>query len=526
MQRGTTQTATANATSYKGMVTSPHWRASEAGVAVLRRGGNAIEALVAAGAALSVLYPHFCGLGGDAVWMVSDAAGKVQSFSGIGQAAQDVSHISHLPTRGPLSALTTACLVDSWDTVLAFSEGQWSGRNRLPTLLEDAIVLAEAGFPVSASQSFWYTFRSQEIAAWPRFSETFKAQGQQRQPELANTLRTIAKEGARSFYDGALAARIAKGLSEAGSPLKASDLEKTRTRQEPPVSLSYRDLMLYAPPPPTQGTTTLAILGILENLPLGEVAYDSAAYYHWLVEAVKQAFLDRHHIGDPDGMPNPAMGGLLDAKRLTAKASDINPSRAMPWPQTYRHGDTALLAAVDAEGRCASLLQSTYFDWGSGVVVGDTGILWQNRGAAFSLEPKSPNRLAPGRRPFYTLNPGLALRNGRPHLLYGTQGADGQPQTLSLLLTLMIDQGLDPLAALSRPRFLLGRTFSDSRDSLKIETNIGSAVIDELAALGHEVSGIDAFSQLGGQAGIIRIDGEGLIEGAHDPRSDGGAIGV
>ena len=172
------------------------------------------------------------------------------------------------------------------------------------------------------------------------------------------------------------------------------------------------------------------------------------------------------------------------------------------------------------------MLQSIYFDWGSGVVAGDTGILWQNRGAAFSLDPASPNCLRAGKRPFYTLNPGMALRDGRPHLLYGTQGADGQPQTLALLLSLLIDHGLDPLAALSQPRFLLGRTFSDSRDSLKIEANAGAALVARLAAMGHEVSPIDAFSQLGGQAGVIRINDDGSVEGAHDPRSDGGAIGV
>ena len=170
------------------------------------------------------------------------------------------------------------------------------------------------------------------------------------------------------------------------------------------------------------------------------------------------------------------------------------------------------------------MLQSLYFDWGSGVVAGDTGVLWQNRGAAFAADPAHPNAWAPGKRPFYTLNPGMALREGRPYLLYGTQGADGQPQTLSVVLTRLIDHGLSPAEALAGARFLLGRTFSDSRDSLKLEGNAGQAVFAELASRGHELSPIEALSPLAGQAGVIRI-GE-VVDGAHDPRSDGCAIGA
>ena len=281
----------------------------------------------------------------------------------------------------------------------------------------------------------------------------------------------------------------------------------------------------HAPPPPTQGGTTLAIMGILERLGERPAGPDSAAFYHCLVEAVKQAFLDRATIADPDFADvDPAR--LLDPARLAAKARAVDPARAMPWPHLYRPGDTAHLAAIDAEGRAVSLLQSLYFDWGSGVIAGDTGVLWQNRAAAFSLDPESPNRLMPGKRPFYTLNPGIALKDGRPRLAYGTQGADGQPQTLALLLSLMIDHGLDPATALAHPRFLLGKTFSDSGDTLKLEAGLDSGIVAGLAAMGHETAVIDAFSPLGGQAGIIRIGDDGTLGGAHDPRSDGCAIGL
>lgn len=507
------------------MIVAPHWKASEAGLAVLERGGNAIEALIAAGAALSVVYPHFCGLGGDAVWMLCDGQGKVSTVLGIGQAAAETGNISAIPLRGPGSTLTTACLVASWDTLLGHS-ATWGGRESFATLLEPAIVLAEDGFEVSPSQRFWFDFRASERDAWPDFNTVFAGDGWQRQPQLGHTLRMLARNGPRDFYEGELAAKITSGLAAAGSPLRMANLAATRARMEEPVSLRYRDVTLFAPPPPTQGVTTLGIMGVLGHRDMTAEPPESAGFYHHLVEAVKQAFLDRHRIGDPD-FTEPALAGrLLDREHLAAKAAAIDPDQAMAWPKPYQHGDTAFLAAVDARGRSACVLQSIYFDWGSGVVAGDTGILWQNRGAAFSLDPQGPNRLAPGKRPFYTLNPGLALRNGRPYLLYGTQGADGQPQTLSLLLSLVIDHRIDPLDALKRPRFLLGKTFSDSRDTLKLEENAGARVLADLAERGHQVSSIETLSPLGGQAGMILAGEDGLLTGAHDPRSDGGAIGL
>lgn len=526
MTEGQRQTPGKSATSERGMIVAPHWLASEAGAAVLKRGGNAIEAVIAAGAALAVLYPHFCGLGGDAVWMLSDETGTVSTLTGIGQATENAGHIRQIDLRGAGSTLTTACLVDSWDQLIDLSRESWNGRERLARLLEPAILLAEDGFAVSPSQRFWHAFRAGELEAWPGFSPLFTGDGLQRQPELARTLRLIALNGARDFYEGELASRIADGLAETGSPLTAADLKATRARFETPLSIPYRDVTLHAPPPPTQGITTLGIMGVLEHFDVAATKAGSAEHYHLLVEAVKQAFLDRHRIADPMADSAASMGGLLDAGRLADKARAIDTGKALPWPALWRPGDTSFLAAVDDEGRTASVLQSIYFDWGSGVVAGDTGILWQNRGAAFSLDPASPNRIAPGKRPFYTLNPGLALKDGRPRFVYGTQGADGQPQTLSLLISLLVDHGLDPALALAAPRFLLGKTFSDSRDSLKLEENAGPEVFAALEAMEHVTSPIGALSPLGGQAGIIRIDTDGRLTGAHDPRSDGGAIGL
>lgn len=517
---------TKSATGRNGVIVTPHWQATEAGHAVLARGGNAIEAVIAAGAALSVLYPHFCGLGGDAVWMIGEADGKVSSLLGIGQAPKNIDRIDRIDVRGPKSMLTTACLVDSWGALLDHSSTHWGGTESFAELLSPSIALAEEGFSVSASQQFWFDLRANERDHWPGFPSLFNGEGQQRQPQLAETLRCLAQHGPREFYEGALARKIAKGLADLGAPLTLEDLAATRARFAQPTSMAYRDLTLLAPPPPTQGLTTLGIMGVLGHHAMANEPPGSAGFYHHLVEAVKQAFLDRNTIADPDFSTGTDAATLLDPTRLRAKAEAVNADQALVWPHVFKQGDTSFLAAVDAQGRTACVLQSIYFDWGSGAVVGDTGILWQNRGAAFTLDPTSPNCLQPGKRPFYTLNPGIALKDGRPHLLYGTQGADGQPQTLALLLSLLIDHGLTPEAALAEPRFLLGKTFSDSRDSLKLEDNLSDAVLVDLQTKGHELAKLPALSPLGGQAGIIRIEEDGTLLGAHDPRSDGGALAV
>ncbi|WP_417803858.1 gamma-glutamyltransferase family protein [Thalassospira lucentensis] len=523
-------------TPFRAMVTSPSTAASEAGAQVLRDGGTAIEAVVATAAMLAVTYPHFCGIGGDAVWMVSDKTGTVKSFLGIGQAGENACDTTPPGTpialRGPRSTLTTACTIDSWQHALDHSARHWGGTRTLSSLMTPSIDLAENGFAMSGSQCFWLDFRKDEFQQWPGFAAIFAPNGRMpkpgelfKQPDLARSLKRIAANGAREFYEGELAQRIVDGLAQAGSPITLNDLAKTRTRTVKAPSLEYGDVTLYAPPAPTQGFATLMTMGILRELGAKQWAESDADHYHLVVEAIKRAFLTRDRIADPDFNLDD-LDEMLSPETLKAAAADISSTRALDWPHPFRHGDTVFLAATDAQGNCASVLQSTYFDWGSGVVAGDTGIIWQNRGAAFSTEPGHPNELKPGKRPFYTLNPGLALKNGKPHLLYGTQGADGQPQTLAMLLSRVLDFGLSPAEALAKPRFLLGKTFSDANDSLKLEADAGADVFDALAQRGHILREIEAQSALAGQAGIIRIDDDGFVDGAHDPRSDGRAIGV
>lgn len=523
------------ATSKRGMVTSPHDLATEAGLEVLRSGGNAIEAAIAIAASLNVTYPHFSGFGGDAFLIISDREGKVQTISGIGQAPAVLpQYEKKIPVRGPGSMLTTAANVDALGKAFNISRQEFGGQKSWAELLMPAHRLALEGFPVTPSERFWLDFRLKDIASLPGVASTFMINGAVpevgalfKQPQLAVTLETLAERGHRDFYEGKLARRIAQGLLQAGSPLTSGDLARTQARVEPPLPLVYRDGILLANQPPTQGITTLEIMGILNYFNLKNIPEGSADYYHLLVEAVKRAFVDRDtYVSDPDFADVPKEM-LLSSMNLDKHASSIRMRQAMDWPHVFKTGDTVYIGAVDAQGNAVSMLQTVYFDWGSGVTVGDTGILWHNRGASFNLNPRHANGLQPSKRPFHTLNPGMFLKGGKPHILYGTQGADGQPQTLTAILTRMIDYGMDPLAALAKPRFLLGKTFSDQRDSLKLELDAGPEVFRELARRGHDLSPIPAQSPLAGQPGAIMIDVQtGALQGAHDPRSDGRALGL
>lgn len=375
---------------------------------------------------------------------------------------------------------------------------------------------------MSGSHANWIAFRRSETSDWPGFLELFAPHGIAphagsifRQPKLAKSLAAIAHDGAEEFYTGALAHRIVDSLRAQGAKITIEDLASTQTRTVKPIRLDYRDATLLAPPPPTQGITTLQIMGVLRHFDLKTIGEDSAEYLHLVVEAVKCAFLDRDELADPH-FSDIDYAALLEHDHLSSLALGINDTARL-WPETYRSADTVYSGVVDGAGRCASVLHSIYFDWGSGVIAGDTGILWQNRGAAFHSDSNHPNSFKTGKLPFYTLNPGLALKQGKPWLLYGTQGADGQPQTLAMLLTRLIDYARSPSGAVAAGRFLLGRTFSDSNDTLKLEEQFTQEVMDDILRRGHEVALLAPLSPLAGQAGVIKIE-NGYLRGAHDPR--------
>lgn len=517
---------------FRGMVVAPHALASQSGLAVLRDGGNAAEASIAVAATLAVVYPHMNGIGGDTFWLLRtpgetpvavDAAGRTP-------AALDPDRYAGLdviPTRGPLAALTVAGAVSGWAATYEQAR-RWGGRLPLVRLLEDAIAYAQDGYPVTDSQHDATVQHGPILEAQPGFAETFMDGGEapvagsrQCQPRLAATLRQLAEAGCDDFYRGDLAKSIAQDLVAVGSPVEAADLAAQQARVGAPLSLAFGGGRIYNVPPPSQGLASLMILGLYERAGGPALNSDGADYVHLLVEATKAAFAIRdRELRDPRDMAVTSEA-LLDGSALDALAATLDPERASPWGDPGEPGDTTWFAVVDGEGRAVSAIQSLYHEFGSGVVLPQSGICWQNRGIVFDLDPSSARHLAPGRQPFHTLNPAMAeLGDGRL-LVYGTMGGDGQPQTQSAVFTRIAAHGWAPQAAVSAPRWLLGRTWGSHSNTLKLEAGFPAELIDELARRGHPVEVVPQFSEMMGHAGAIVRDRNGLLEGGVDPRSDG-----
>ncbi len=518
-----------------GVISTPLPIATQAGLEVLQQDGTAIDAALAAAAVLCVAYPHMTGLGGDAFWLIAEPDGHALTISGVGHcatAAVPASGVS-LPMHGAGSALTTAGAVASWADAFAYSRDRWRTRMRWADLLRPAWTYADQGFDVSPAQAFWHQEHRTLLRAQPGFARAYEPAGHVPQAgerlcssDLAASLQLLIDEGADSFYRGRLADRLHAGFREAGVAITRDDLRATHCERGEPLRLRYRDGVALNLAPPSQGVTSLQILGQLGNFDLQRFAAGSVDHLHLMVEAVKRAFADRNRwLADPRSQHIP-VATLLSDEYLHDLAASIDPAQARHWPDTTRSGDTVWLGAVDRQGRCVSLIQSIFTAFGSGLVIGDTGILWHNRGSAFRTTADHPNCIAAGKRPAHTLNPAIYLQHGRPRFIYGTQGADGQPQTQTALITRAIDYAQPIETAICAPRFLLGRSFFDNRENLKIEADAGQAVIDGLRARGHDVEVVDACNPMMGQAGLIAIEANGTADGVHDPRGQGIALGV
>ncbi|HHK9651878.1 TPA: oxamate amidohydrolase, partial [Klebsiella pneumoniae] len=339
----------------------------------------------------------------------------------------------------------------------------------------------------------------------------------------AGTLRMLASDGLDSFYRGPLAERLAQGMAALGMPVTLRDLQTHRARRPAPLTLQHQQGTLWNLAPPTQGLVSLAILGITDRLKMADA--DDAQTVHRIVEATKRAFALRDaHITDPRHL-DVDVQQLLTPEALQPLADSIDDASASPWGGGKGPGDTVWMGVVDNSGLAVSFIQSIYHEFGSGVVLPDTGIVWQNRGAAFSLDPQHLLALAPGKQPFHTLNPAAARLNDGRVMVYGSMGGDGQPQTQAALFTRYILQGVPLQESISRPRWLLGRTWGQSSDSLKLEGRFASACIARLRELGHDVEVLADFSEAMGHAGAIVRHPNGLLEGATDPRSNGAAAG-
>jgi len=520
----------------RGMVTAPHHLAAEAGRDVLRDGGNAIEAMVAAAAAIAVVYPHMNAIGGDGFWLVSRQGAAPLGIDACGPAAAAATpHLyraaghAAIPPRGPLAALTVAGTIGGWIAALDQAR-QWGGRLPLARLLEPARHYATHGFAVTPSQTANTASREAECRAVPGFADTFLPGGAPPAvgdrfalPALGATLERLATAGLDDFYRGDVAATVAADLAALGSPVARGDLAAFRARVVVPLETTIRAGTLHNMPPPTQGLASLLILAQFDRLECD--AADGFDYVHLLVEATKQAFRVRdRHVADPAFMDvDPAT--LLAADRIAAMAGAIDRAKAAGWARGEEKGDTIWMGAIDGEGNAVSFIQSIYWEFGSAIVLPRTGIVWQNRGASFSLDPAARNPLVPGRRPFHTLNPAMArLADGRT-MVYGTMGGEGQPQTQAAVFTRHVRFGQGLQEAITAPRWLLGRTWGSDSTTLKIEPRFAPGVIEALAAAGHDVEITAPFSETLGHAGALVRRPDGVIEGASDPRSDGRAAG-
>lgn len=521
----------------RGMAVAPHALASQSALAVLREGGNALEAMVAAAATIAVVYPHMNGIGGDSFWLMS-LGGDGRTLLGVegcGAAAQGI-HPDHyagstaIPFRGPQAAITVAGTISAWARTLEISRTRLGGRMPLSRLLADAIDYARHGTPMTASQARLTQSKLADLAPLPGFADTFVPGGNVPavgslfvQPRMADTLAQLAHAGLDDFYRGDLARSMATDLQALGSPLTLADLQAHYAVDRTPLALAHSLGRLYNMPPPTQGLVSLIIVGLMDRLPATASDHLGADYVHCAVEAVKQGFAVRDRvITDPAAMQGVDPRDFLTPTALDAMAARIDLAHAAPWGQGKGPADTVWLGVVDGAGNAVSMIQSIYHEFGAGIVLPGSGVNWQNRGASFSLDPAHINVLAPGKKPFHTLNPALAhLDDGRT-IVYGNMGGDGQPQTQSAVFTRVAQHGLDPQAAIAAPRWLLGRTWGQTSDSLKLEARFPSATVEALRARGHEVELLADYDEACGHAGCIVRHPQGTLQGGSDPRSDGG----
>ncbi len=530
----------------RGMVAASHAPAAAAGAAVLAAGGSAVDAAIATNAMLAVGYPHMCGLGGDGFWLIWDPkTGRAEGIEAAGPAAGAATidwyraqGLRTIPSRGPLAALTVPGAVDGWR--LAHER---HGRLDWARLFEPAIAAARDGAPCARSVAKWIV--ADDLAQYPAMARVYMARGAPPRtgdivtyPALAATLERIAQNGPRYFYD-AIGAEVAAEIGPRGSPLAAADFATFRARWTQPLAVAYRGHTLLEMPPPTQGIAALSVANLLDGFDVAAMGEGTAAHLHHVAEAVKLAYADRDaFLTDPDFAEIP-VASIIDRAYADRRRALIDPARARPdadiapgiaptgaAARRSPGGDTCYFCAVDRDGLACSVIQSLYFDFGSAEMAEKTGVVLQNRGSFFALDPDHPNALAPGKRTFHTLIPAMLLKDGKPALVFGTMGGEGQPQTHAMLMTRILDFGMDAQAAISAPRFLLGRTWGAESQALMLEGRFPRDVARALQAMGHPIAVAGAWEEAMGHAQAIRIQPDGSYEGGADPRGDGAAVGV
>jgi gamma-glutamyltranspeptidase/glutathione hydrolase len=537
-----------------GMAATSHPIASLVAVEILKKGGSAIDAAIAANALLALVEPHACGIGGDLFAIVWDPrAERLEGYNGSGRAPAGLTYEAlrqrlgdeqRLPLFGPLSVSVPGA-VDGW-----YALHERFGRLPMSDLLAPAIRYARDGIAVTEVDAALWADALKEFEASdlpdaqlaelratylvdgrpPRAGEVF------RNPNLADSYTLLAQGGRESFYEGDLARRIVAAVQGAGGGLARRDLEEHRGEWVTPVSVRYRGYDVYELPPNGQGITALQILNLLEGYPLAKLGRDNADFWHLMVEATKLAYEDRaHHYADPE------FGGsdyawLLSSEYAQQRRSLIdmqNAARSVPAGAPPPHGDTTYLAVADRDGMMVSFIQSNYWEFGSGLVAEKAGFALQNRGSSFSMEEGHANVYAPGKRPFHTIIPAMVMKDNAPLMAFGVMGGFLQPQGHVQVLVNIIDIGMNVQEAGDAARFVHngesqptgGRT-SDG-GSVLMEAGVDPDVVAELRRRGHRVEyGARPYiGSVGGYQAVWRDPETGVYHGASEMRFDGAALG-
>lgn len=517
----------------RGMVAASNPLASQAGLDVLRRGGNAADAAIAAAAVMNVTAPASTGVGGDCFALYYDArTGAVSALNGSGRApaALSIDRLAQegisgcIPPRSP-HAVTVPGAVMGWHDLLARH-----GSMSLADVLADAIHYAEDGYAVSpVFGASW--LRADSLLREGAHTEEYLPDGAPPQvgqvvrlPGLAATLRAIAEDGPAGFYDGPVADAIVRTLQELGGVMTHDDLHGHTSTWGESITTTYGGVTIHEHPPNGQGLTALIAMNIAQGFDLAAMPWDSPERLHLMVEAMRLAFADaRQYIADPDAGPIP-VAGLLDLDYAAQRRAMISPERAMQPPSfgaPVGSSNTIYLCVIDGEGNGCSFINSLYMGFGSAIVAEGTGVMLQNRGAGFDLTPGHPNALAGGKRPYHTIIPGLATKDGQLWSTFGVMGGDMQPQGHFQVVSAMLDDGLNPQEALDRPRWMLADGRPDSL--LLLEEGIPVKTMARLAELGHQIQPVSGEGRgVFGSGQIIRRDADtSVLYGGSDPRKDG-----
>jgi gamma-glutamyltranspeptidase/glutathione hydrolase len=515
--------------------TAPHAKASEIGLSVLKQGGSAVDAMVAGAAAISVLYPHMNSLAGDGFWLIQKPNEAPICIDGCGYAAQKANidyykTLGHaqIPSRGGLAALTVGGTIGSWQQAREYAS-QFSEPMALSRLLEHATELAKNGIQVTKSLQHASEKVATELKNESSYKTVFEPNGRTLQqgelfknPQLGHFLTELAEQGLDSFYRGGIAEKLARSLAKTDSPIQLTDLQNYQGKTLEPLSVTTSKGIFYNLPAPTQGIASLLILAIYDEL--YQADWNESQRVHALVEATKQAFLVRDaQVCDPRRISakwSKEWLSLLTKPHIVSLANNIT-KQALPWPRPSAEGDTVWMGCVDKDGTMVSFIQSIYWEFGSGVVIPEYGLVWNNRGTSFSLQADHVNVLQPGYKPFHTLNPAMAVLNDGRRMSYGTMGGEGQPQTQAAIISRYLYDNETLTESVNKSRWLLGRTWGSDEHDLKMEQDLYARIGQDLVLRGHQLKSVPEANELMGHAGAIVMSVSGNVEATSDHRSDG-----